>query len=230
MLTLRRLGDLAFLRNKEGLRSAPISNVDKSTLPTKPNNSVYKFYKMDTLVLLRGRCPKYNIFFNYCHLSETMDIIIIAAMAANRVIGRDNALPWALPDDLRQFKEKTLGHALIMGRKTFESLGYPLHGRMNVVISRNKNLQIPGCLVAQDFTQALTLCKNHKKIFIIGGGQIFKLGLSVANTLILTLLEREVRGDTVFPDFSNKGFVEVSRERFNTSEPFSVVTYQRLHE
>ena len=111
-----------------------------------------------------------------------MDIIIIAAMAANCVIGRDNAIPWSLPDDLRQFKEKTLGHALVMGRKTYESLGHPLHGRMNVVISRNRDLQIPGCSVAPDFTQALELCKNHKKTFIIGGGQIFKLGLSVADT------------------------------------------------
>jgi dihydrofolate reductase len=184
---------------------------------------------MDTLVLLRGRCFKYNIFFNYYHLSKTMDIIIIAAMAANYVIGRDNAIPWSLPDDLRQFKEKTLGHALVMGRKTYESLGHPLQGRMNVVISRNRALHIPGCSVAPDFTQALELCKNHKKTFIIGGGQIFKLGLTVADTLILTLLEREVIGDTTFPDFSNRGFVEISRERYNTSEPFSVITYQLLN-
>jgi dihydrofolate reductase len=158
-----------------------------------------------------------------------MDIIIIAAMSANRVIGRDNSIPWSIPEDLRQFKEKTLGHALIMGRKTYESLGHPLPGRMNVVISRNKDLLIPGCVVVPDFTQALMLCKDHKKTFIIGGGQIFKLGLSVANTMILTLLEREVSGDITFPDFSESDFVEISRDRFNTSEPFSVVTYQVLH-
>ena len=169
------------------------------------------------------------MFFNYYHLSETMDIIIIAAMAANRVIGRDNSIPWSLPEDLRQFKEKTLGHALVMGRKTYESLGHPLHGRMNVVVSRNTDLHIPGCIIAPDFTQALMLCENHKKTFIIGGGQIFTLGLAVANTIILTILEREVSGDVTFPDFSNKGFVEISREQFNTSEPFSVVTYHLRH-
>lgn len=156
-----------------------------------------------------------------------IDIIIIAAMAANRVIGRDNSIPWSIPEDLRQFKEKTLGHALIMGRKTFESLGRPLQGRMNIVISRNRELHISGCIVVQDFNQALTLCKDQKKIFIIGGGQIFNLGLSVANTMILTILERDVTGDITFPDFSGMGFIEISRERFNVSEPFSIITYQR---
>jgi dihydrofolate reductase len=158
-----------------------------------------------------------------------MDIIIIAAMAANRVIGRDNAIPWSIPEDLRQFKKKTLGHALIMGRKTYESLGHPLPGRINVVVSRNSSLHIDGCTVVPDFTQALTLCKNHKKIFIIGGGQIFRLGISVANTIILTILERDVAGDITFPDFSDRGFVEISREQFDVSEPFSVVTYQLPH-
>jgi dihydrofolate reductase len=159
-----------------------------------------------------------------------MDIIIIAAMAANRVIGRDNSIPWSLPEDLRQFKEKTLGHALVMGRKTYESLGHPLHGRMNIVISRNRELHISGCIVAPDFTQALALCKDQKKIFIIGGGQIFNLGLSIANAMILTILEREVTGDVTFPDFSGMGFIETSRKRFEESEPFSVVTYQRLQQ
>jgi dihydrofolate reductase len=155
-----------------------------------------------------------------------MEIIIIAAMAANRVIGRANSIPWSIPEDLRQFKETTLGHALIMGRKTYESLGHPLHGRMNIVISRNRELHIPGCMVVPDFTQALALCKDQKKIFIIGGGQIFRLGLSVANTMILTVLERDVIGDITFPDFSDMGFLEISRRQFNMTEPFSIITYQ----
>ena len=156
-----------------------------------------------------------------------MDIIIIAAMAANRVIGDNNSIPWSLPEDLRQFKEKTLGHALIMGRKTFESLGQPLRGRRNIVISRNKDLQIPGCTTASGLHQALELCRDQEKVFIIGGGQIFSLGLSVADTIILTILEREVAGDTTFPDFSGRGFTETARERFEGSEPFSVITYKR---
>jgi dihydrofolate reductase len=156
-----------------------------------------------------------------------MDIIIIAAMAANRVIGCNNAIPWSLPEDLRQFKEKTLGHALVMGRKTYESLGRPLHGRTNIIISRNKELHIPGCVVVSDLQHALKLCRGQEKVFIIGGGQIFNLGLSIANTIILTILERDVEGDTVFPDFSGRGFIEVSAQRFTTSEPFSVITYKR---
>jgi dihydrofolate reductase len=156
-----------------------------------------------------------------------MDIIIIAAMAANRVIGDNNSIPWSLPEDLRQFKEKTLGHALIMGRKTYESLGQPLPGRKNIVISRNTDLQIPGCMTAPGLDQALELCRDQKKVFIIGGGQIFRLGLAVADTIILTILEREIRGDTIFPDFSGRGFVEMARERFEGREPFSVITYKR---
>lgn len=156
-----------------------------------------------------------------------MDIIIIAAMAANRVIGDNNSIPWSLPGDLRQFKEKTLGHALIMGRRTYESLGQPLHGRKNIVISRNTDLHIPGCMTASSLDQALELCRDQKKAFIIGGGQIFTLGLAVADTIILTILEREISGDTVFPDFSGRGFVERTRERFENGEPFSVITYKR---
>ena len=156
-----------------------------------------------------------------------MDIIIIAAMAANGVIGNDNSIPWSLPEDLRQFKKKTLGHALIMGRKTYESLGQPLPGRKNIVVSRNRDLQIPGCMTAPGLHQALELCRDQEKVFIIGGGQIFSLGLAVANTIILTILGREVAGDTTFPDFSGRGFTEMSSERFEGREPFSVITFKR---
>jgi dihydrofolate reductase len=156
-----------------------------------------------------------------------MDIVIIAAMAANRVIGRENSIPWSIPEDLRFFKQKTFGHALIMGRKTYESLGRPLPGRKNIVISRNRDLRIAECTVVADLPQALALCKDQEKVFIIGGGQIFALGLLVANTIILSILDREVPGDITFPDFSGMGFVETSTERFTITEPFSVITYQR---
>jgi dihydrofolate reductase len=156
-----------------------------------------------------------------------MDIIIIAAMAPNRVIGCQNRMPWSIPEDLRQFKEKTLGHALIMGRKTYESLGRPLGGRENIVISRQPDLDLPGCTVVSGLSQALDLCKDREKAFIIGGGEIFRLGLSVATTLIISHLEKEYEGDITFPDFSGLGFVEISREQFSASEPFTVVTYQR---
>jgi dihydrofolate reductase len=156
-----------------------------------------------------------------------MDIIIIAAMAANRVIGRNNTIPWSLPEDLRQFKEKTLGHALIMGRKTYESLGRPLPGRINIVISRNKDLRIAGCDVVPNLPEALHLCKGREKAFIIGGGQIFTLGVAIADAIILTVLDQDAEGDITFPDFSGLGYRETSRERFDGSQPFSVITYRR---
>lgn len=178
-------------------------------------------------LLLKRRVPKYNIFFSYYHFQTMGDIIIIAAMAANRVIGRDNRLPWSIPEDLRQFKEKTIGYPLIMGRKTFESLGKPLANRQNIVLSRRPDLHLPGCTVVSSLDQALSLCRNREKIFIIGGGQVFKQGLAVATTLILTILDREVPGDIVFPDFAGLGFVETGREYFTAKEPFTVVTYRR---
>lgn len=156
-----------------------------------------------------------------------MDIIIIAAMAANRVIGHNNTIPWSLPEDLRHFKEKTLGHALIMGRKTFESLGRPLPGRTNIVISRNRDLRITGCEVVSDLDEALGLCKGREKVFIIGGGQIFTLGIPLADALILTVLDREVEGDIRFPDFSGLGYIETGKVHHDASLPFSVITYKR---
>jgi dihydrofolate reductase len=156
-----------------------------------------------------------------------MNISIIAAMAANRVIGNNNSIPWSLPKDLRQFKEKTLGHTLIVGRKTYESLGQPLPGRRNIVVSRNTDLHIPGCITASSLHQALELCRDQKQVFIIGGGQIFNLGLAVADTIILTILKRTVAGDTTFPDFSGRGFAVMAREQFEGREPFSVITYKR---
>ncbi len=158
-----------------------------------------------------------------------MEIIIIAAMARNRVIGKDGQMPWHIPEELRLFKKTTMGCPMIMGRKTFESFPSPLPGRRHIVLSRNKDYNPRGGEYASSMTEALQLCGQMEKVFIIGGADIFRQGLSVASSMILTLLEREVEGDVIFPDFSENEFIEVSRQHFpDGSEPFTVVIYRPL--
>ncbi len=157
-----------------------------------------------------------------------MEIIIIAAMARNRVIGRDNKMPWHISEELRLFKKTTMGYPMIMGRKTFESFPSPLPGRRHIVLSRNKEYTPKGGEYVLSLTDALRTCGQIEKVFIIGGAQIFEQALKVATTIVLTLLELEVEGDVSFPEFSEQDFVEKSRKHYpDGSEPFTVVTYQR---
>jgi len=159
-----------------------------------------------------------------------MEIILIAAMAKNRVIGRDNKLPWHIPEELRLFKKKTMGHPMIMGRKTFESFPAPLPGRRHIVLSRNKSYSPAGGEYAESLEAALKMCSenNNEKVFIIGGAQIFSQALSVVTTITLTLLAREVDGDVSLPEFSETDFTEISKDDHpDGSEPFTVVTYRR---
>jgi dihydrofolate reductase len=157
-----------------------------------------------------------------------MEKIIIAAMARNRVIGRDNKLPWHIPEELRLFKETTMGYPMIMGRRTFDSLGTPLPGRRHIILSRNAAYEPLGGERASSLEEALSLCAEAEKTFIIGGAQIFHLAIPLTDTLLLTLLEREVVGDVFFPEFSEHDFV-LSHEQSHQggSEPFTVATYRR---
>jgi dihydrofolate reductase len=157
-----------------------------------------------------------------------MEIIIIVAMASNRIIGKDGKMPWYIPEELRLFKKTTIGHPMIMGRKTFESLPGLLPGRRHIVLSRNKNYKPRGAEYAPDMASALKLCGQVEKVFLIGGADIFEQGFSVATSIILTLLEREVEGDVTFPDFSADEFIEESRQHYpDGKEPFTVVNYRR---
>jgi len=149
-------------------------------------------------------------------------------MAKNRVIGRDGNMPWYIPEELRLFKKTTMGYPMIMGRKTFDSFPAPLPGRRHIVLSRNKNYVPRGGEYAASMTDALQLCGQAEKAFLIGGAQIFEQGLSVATSMILTYLERDVEGDVFFPQEWEDGFIEESRRHYaNGSEPFTVVVYQR---
>jgi dihydrofolate reductase len=157
-----------------------------------------------------------------------MEIIIIAAMASNRIIGKDGKMPWHIPEELRFFKKTTIGHPMIMGRKTFESFPAPLPGRRHIVLSHNKDYTPRGGEYASSITDALHLCGQAEKVFLIGGAEIFKQGLSVATSIYLTLLEREVEGDVSFPEFSEDDFIEESRQHHpDGSEPFTVLRYRR---
>jgi len=158
-----------------------------------------------------------------------MEIIIIAALAQNRIIGRDGKMPWHIPEELRFFKQTTMGYPMIMGRKTFESFPAPLPGRRHIVLSRDRQYAPQGGDYAPSLADALKMCGQAEKVFLIGGANIFKQGLSVATTMLLTYLERDVEGDVSFPEFSEDQFIEVSRHHFpDGSEPYTVVKYRRI--
>lgn len=157
-----------------------------------------------------------------------MEIILIAAMAANRVIGRGSEIPWNLPGEQKRFKEITWGSPMIMGRKTFESIGRPLPGRRNIVITRNDQWQAAGCEVVDSLEKALHRCRASKKVFVIGGAQIYQLAMPLATGLILTTLEVQVDGDVFFPEFSEDDFVAVATEDVDGEIPYAMTIWQRL--
>lgn len=139
-------------------------------------------------------------------------ISVIAALARNRVIGIENRLPWRLPEDLAHFKALTLGHPVLMGRKTFESLGRPLPGRTNIVITRNPDFRPEGCAVADAIPAALGLCQDADEVFFIGGADLYAQVIPLADRLYLTEVGTEAEGDAWFPDYDRNAFREVARE------------------
>lgn len=157
-------------------------------------------------------------------------VSLIAAVASNGVIGSDNALPWRLSEDLKRFKALTLGHPVIMGRKTYESIGRPLPGRRNIVISRTAGYAAEGCEVAGSFGAALAACRTGSdEIFVIGGAQIYAEALPLARRLYLTEIHRDYAGDARFPSFDRQRWRETSRERSRTADglAFDFAIYDR---
>ena len=154
-----------------------------------------------------------------------MKLSLVWAMAQNRVIGRNNNLPWYLPEDLKYFKRITMGKPIIMGRKTFESIGKPLPGRANIVITRNPDFAIEGVKVVNSLDAAITLCKSIGEIdgvdeaMVIGGAQIYKLALPSADRLYLTEVHSEVKGDAYFPEFDRSTWKVTAHEDFEASDP-----------
>lgn len=155
-------------------------------------------------------------------------ISAIVAMSKNRVIGRQGALPWRLPEDLKRFKAITLGHPIVMGRKTFDSIGRVLPGRQNIVVSRQVGLKIEGADVVQTVDQALELARaNEQDVFIVGGGEIYSQTLPRVNRLYLTLVHQEISGDAYFPVLDWNEWEEVSREDRSDPISFSFLTLMR---
>jgi len=158
-----------------------------------------------------------------------MSLAIIVAMARNRTIGVNNTLPWRCPEDLKHFKSLTMGHHLIMGRKTFDSIGKPLPGRITVVISRDRNLKLEGCTVVNSLPEAIASCARDTQTFVVGGADIYKQTINLADTLYITEMQKNVSGDAVFPEFDKSAWCEVSREirKQEVPEPmeYHFVTY-----
>lgn len=162
-----------------------------------------------------------------------MRISLIVAVSENNIIGRDNALPWNLPDDLKFFRKKTEGHPIILGRKNYEAIGRALPNRRNIVVSRQTDLHIEGCDVVSSVEAAIDLAKEteDEEIFIIGGGEIYRLAFPLSDRVYLTRVHAEVEGDVTFPELSDEDWKEVERARHPADElhayAFTFLTFDR---
>ena len=148
----------------------------------------------------------------------TSRVSIIVAMGKNRVIGANGAIPWRLPNELQLFKRVTMGHHIIMGRKTWESIRRLLPGRTTVIVTRQKNYVVAGALVVNSLAIALTACGDDPEIFVIGGGELYREALPRADRIYLTRVDAEPAGDTRMPDFNRNDWREISSESFAADE------------
>lgn len=156
-----------------------------------------------------------------------MTVAIIAAMSRNRVIGDHGKIPWHLPEDLRRFRELTTGHTIVMGRKTFDSIGKALPDRYNIVISSDQSFSAAGCQVARSVGEAIATREN-RLIFICGGGEIYRDTIGIADVIYLTVIDAEIKGDTFFPEIP-PCFIEASREPLATSLAADFIIYKRAN-
>jgi len=160
-----------------------------------------------------------------------MEVILIAAVGQNGEMGHNNELLWHLPGDLPRFKQMTMGSPIIMGRKTFDSIGRPLPGRLNIVLTENTDWQTNDISVASSLNDALQLAEAEgtDKVFVIGGGQIYKLFLAYASSLEITEVYDSPQADTFFPNFSSAEFIETKREPNTEHDPkFDYVSYKKV--
>ena len=158
----------------------------------------------------------------------TTRVYLIAAVASNGIIGKDGGMPWRLPEDLQHFKKLTLGHPVIMGRRTWESLGKALPGRENIVVTRTRGFEAPGAAVANSLDAALALCAGEPVAFVIGGGELYAAALPLAAGLVMTEIRRDYDGDARFPDFDRSRWKESQREGHTAADgtKFDFVLYE----
>lgn len=163
-----------------------------------------------------------------------MMVTIIAAIAKNNALGKNNDLIWYLPADLKRFKKITSGHYIIMGRNTFESIGKPLPNRTTIIITRNKNYFKDGCLIANSLEQALDMAEGEQQVFVIGGAQIYKYAMqhNLVDTLDITLVHHEFEADVYFPKIDTDIWEQVEIESFTADEKnkldYSFVRYKKI--
>jgi len=152
-------------------------------------------------------------------------------MAKNRTIGVNNTLPWRCPEDLKHFKALTMGHHMIMGRKTYDSIGKPLPGRTTVVVTRNTDLSIDGCTVVHSLQKAIAACTGDEEVFVVGGAELYRQAITLVDTLYITEIQQDVEGDAFFPEFDASAWQETAREirAQETPQPlaYHFVTYRR---
>ena len=156
-------------------------------------------------------------------------IYLVAAIAANGIIGASGKLPWHLPEDLKHFKRLTMGHPVIMGRRTWESLGRPLPGRENIVVTRSAGYVAPGAAVVSSLDAAIALCAGESVAFVIGGTELFQAALPLARGLVLTEIQRDYEGDTRFPAYDRSQWRESQREAHTAADGtrLDFVLYER---
>jgi len=157
-------------------------------------------------------------------------VSLIAAVAANGVIGRDGRMPWHLPEDLKRFKALTMGHAIVMGRKTFDSIGRLLPGRRTIIVTRQPNYRVEGAEVVNSLDDAIALARNDDEVFVIGGGEIYAQALPRATRLHLTEIAATAEGDVRFPAVDFAQWRESSRDARTAADgtAFAFVTYERV--
>jgi dihydrofolate reductase len=159
-----------------------------------------------------------------------MIVSIVVAISENHAIGKDNKLLWHLPNDLKHFKEITSGHTVIMGRKTYDSVGKPLPNRRNIIITR-QNITIPGCEVVNSMDAALALCKEEAEVFIVGGAEIYRQSMHLTNRIYLTIVHKEFDGDSYFPEINTSEWKETAHEDHEpdakNSLPYSFITFEK---
>ena len=147
----------------------------------------------------------------------SLRLSLLVAMARNRVIGRNNKLPWHLPADLKHFKFLTMGQTIVMGRKTYESIGKPLPGRTNIIITRQAGYEVPGAIVVSSIDNALLICEENSAIngehFIIGGEKIYRQTLEICQRMYITEIQRDFEGDVFFPEFDPNEWEETQRDK-----------------
>ncbi|WDF54120.1 dihydrofolate reductase [Mucilaginibacter sp. KACC 22063] len=159
-----------------------------------------------------------------------MIVSAIVAVSTNNAIGKNNQLLWHLPADLKHFKQITTGHTVIMGRKTFDSVGKPLPNRRNIIVTR-QTIQIEGCEVVSSVEAALALCASEDEVFIVGGAEIYRLAMPLTNRIYLTRVHKDFEADTFFPEIDENDWKITSQEDFDADEknniPYSYITLDR---